>query len=186
MAIKRKGKNEWENALWGGDTLADAGFTSGPDQKAVAVADFTIPLVTNAEDWLEYFRPYGVDSFEVRIEGAPLNHPPVAVAQASPSPATTNALVTLDGSGSTDPDGDMLVYIWEQVMAAGRDPLADRVVLSNPYTANPTFTAPADPTTLSFTLTVTDSGGMSASDTVDVVVTRAAVPTAPGRRLPRT
>ena len=42
-------------------------------------------------------------------------------------------LVTLDGSGSTDPESETLTYSW--TAPAG-------VTLSDPNTANPTFTAP--------------------------------------------
>jgi hypothetical protein len=48
--------------------------------------------------------------------GISLNHPPVAIAANLPdvTPATSKggADVTLDGSGSSDPDGDSLAYSW--------------------------------------------------------------------------
>ena len=58
--------------------------------------------------------------------------------------------VTLDGTGSTDPDGDALTFSWTQM--SGGPP----VTLVNSDTPTPTFTAPAEATTLRFLLTVHD------------------------------
>ena len=77
------------------------------------------------------------------------------------------ALVTLDGSGSSDPDDDPLRYRWNQFSG-------ERVELSSRNVVNPTFTAPQGLTTdevLSFRLLVTDPGGRFDSDTVTVTVT---------------
>ncbi|MBN1139508.1 MAG: DUF11 domain-containing protein, partial [Anaerolineae bacterium] len=87
------------------------------------------------------------------------------------SPQTVHAgTVTLDGSGSTDPDGDSLSYQWVQTDGTP-------VTLSNPATASPTFTAPATMGVLTFELTVTDPFGLQDSDTTTVTVANAA-PTA--------
>jgi predicted extracellular nuclease len=92
------------------------------------------------------------------------NQPPVADAGFDQS-VGTNAPVTLNGSGSSDPDGDLpLTYYWTQT----GDPA---VTLSNPAAVTPTFTAPNDPTVLTFTLVVTDSLGLSDPTPDEVVVT---------------
>lgn len=71
------------------------------------------------------------------------------------------ALVTLDGSASSDPDGDPLTYFWRQTGGAA--------VSFTPTLSRTTFTAPG-PGVLTFTLTVTDTGGLADSDAVVVTV----------------
>ncbi|BBO85837.1 hypothetical protein DSCO28_64030 [Desulfosarcina ovata subsp. sediminis] len=98
-----------------------------------------------------------------------INHAPTADAGADKSVAE-GATVTLDGSGSTDPDGsDTLTYAWVR-----QDSEAVSVTLSSATVARPTFTAPAvdaDGAVLIFGLTVTDGSGASAEDTVTVTIT---------------
>ncbi|MCX6543191.1 MAG: PxKF domain-containing protein [Acidobacteria bacterium] len=75
-------------------------------------------------------------------------------------PATSTAAVTLNGSGSSDPDGDALTYLWQE----GASTLGT--------TATPTVNLAAGMHT--FTLTVTDPYGATATD--DVVVNVAPEP----------
>jgi PKD domain len=66
------------------------------------------------------------------------NTPPVAVATATPQIATVNGLVQLDGSKSTDVDGNPLTYLWS--LSTTQAPQS-KATLSNPNIVNPTFTA---------------------------------------------
>ncbi len=72
----------------------------------------------------------------------------------------------MDGSGSNDPDGTIASYSWTQTAGAS-------VTLSDANSKTPSFTAPdvgSDGDTLIFELTVTDSDGATATDSVDVKV----------------
>ena len=98
------------------------------------------------------------------------NLAPVADAGTDQS-VNTGALVTLNGAASADPDGHTpLTYGWSQTGGAA-------VTLSSATAGQPTFTAPASPTVLTFTLTVTDSTGLADStpDSVVITVTDAAI-----------
>jgi len=93
------------------------------------------------------------------------NLPPTADAGADQT-ADEGVSVALDGSNSTDPDDGIASYLWVQI--AG-----NTVVLSNTTAVQPTFTAPnVGPSgeSLTFELTVTDSGGLRSTDTCIVTV----------------
>ena len=112
------------------------------------------------------------DTFTSTTKAATPNTPPTANAGADQS-VNAGASVSLPGSG-TDADGDTLSYAWTQTAGT------PTVTLSSANTATATFTAPnvtAD-TRLTFTLTVSDGKGGTASDSVDVTV-KATTPTTP-------
>lgn len=105
------------------------------------------------------------DSNEVVYDTPAVNRAPEARAGADQTVAGLTR-VTLNGSASTDPDGDTLTYTWHQTL--GTD-----VPLSDSHAARPTFTAPAGASTvrtLEFSLAVRDPDGRSATDTCQVQV----------------
>jgi len=106
---------------------------------------------------------------ESLLNGSSGNGQPVVtnrapVASASDMTVTGPATVTLDGSASSDPDGDALTYKWTQISGTS-------VTLAKSTSAKASFSVPATSSdqTLAFRLTVTDSKGLSSSATVQVV-----------------
>lgn len=81
---------------------------------------------------------------------------------------STGALVILDGSGSTDADGDLLTYSWSFSSTPG----GSSATLSDPSIANPSFTTDVDGTYV-ISLVVNDGTVDSAADTVTITATLA-------------
>lgn len=100
---------------------------------------------------------------------APPRQPPVANAGADQVVADTDGApgesVTLDGRGSSDPDGTVASYIW-------RNAQQEQIATGS----NPTVSLPNGVHAL--TLTVTDNDGIAASDTVQITVNAPQPPTA--------
>lgn len=75
-----------------------------------------------------------VDTYNAGDKGHCNGQPPVAVAGADQS-VHQGMTVNLDGTGSTDPDGDPLTYLWEIISS----PSGSAAVLSDDTAATPTF-----------------------------------------------
>ena len=164
-----------------GTALAPGDYTptSGTLTFAPGVTSQTVTVQTIADDLLveanETFfvnlsnatRP--VEIFDSQGAGTIVTNqaeqPPTA--NAGPDQTVSEgALATLDGTGSSDPEGEALTYAWTAPA---------EITLSDPTSATPTFTAPdVDvPTQWTFTLEVCDEANpasLCATDTVVVTV----------------
>ena len=76
------------------------------------------------------------------------------------------AMVNLDGSSSSDSDGAIVDYYWQETSSFG-------ISITNNSSAQASFTAPDDLSTdaiLSIQLTITDNSGATATDTLQISV----------------
>ncbi len=141
---------------------------SAPATNALAAGETVtdVFLVVAAAD------PGATTEVTVTITGA--NDAPLADAGPDQPAVELSATVTLDGSGSADPDTGANVanadaidtYAWTQSSGTS-------VSLSDTAVVRPTFTAPNSAATLVFSLVVNDGAANSAADTVTITVTDA-------------
>ncbi|MGR5278851.1 M6 family metalloprotease domain-containing protein [Vibrio rotiferianus] len=97
------------------------------------------------------------------------NDEPLADASADTGDLENSGKVTLSAAGSSDPDGDDLEYLWEQI-----DGLA--TTIENANTAEASFAIPQGSKqgdVLTFQLTVTDPSGLTSTSQVSVEVQNA-------------
>ena len=135
-----------------------------PTFTADVMGIFTIGLVVNDGK---------VDStlVPVTVVASNANSAPVANAGVAQS-VVAGAVVTLDGTGSTDANNDPITYKWSW----GTRPTGSTAALSSDTTAKPTFTASTAGT---YVLTLIVNDGKSNSDVAAVTVTASAANAAP-------
>jgi len=96
------------------------------------------------------------------VDVAVVNGPPMVNASAFPDQALRGEAVTLNGSGSSDPDNDTLTFDWTQTGGAA-------VTLAGASTSTASF-IPTLPGGYTFSLTVDDGDGGTANASVSVIV----------------
>ena len=152
----------------GGSSNSQSIFFTAPDVSSDTILTFSI---TVKDSTLQA----GVDTVSVTVRPVvtTVNNPPTG--NAGPNKTYNEGdIVTLDGSGSSDPDsGDTLSYLWQQLN--GRT-----VSLSSATSQSPTFTAPqvnAGMINLQFKLLVRDSSNApSPPDYVTITVSDIPIP----------
>ncbi|MCY4491734.1 MAG: PKD domain-containing protein [Thaumarchaeota archaeon] len=128
------------------------------------IAGPTVQLSNNGDVQPTFTAPTGPATITLRLEVndgtskstdsviiTVLAPPQPPIADAGPDKTGfINDMITLDGTASTDPNGDALTYEWNQDSGTP-------ITLDNFTSARTTFTAPSEPTILEFTLTVQDA-----------------------------
>jgi len=140
--------------------LAVSAGTADQDEPSLAPAGAGVLVAWT--DWR------GANPADIYAAAFVTNDAPVAEA-GSAILAWFDESVTLNGAGSSDPEGMPLTYSWVQVPTPP-DPM---VTLTDADTAWPCFTAPDESAMLTFELTVSDG---VLSDTDQIVVTVASQP----------
>ena len=150
-------------------------FTTVPPGSAAAIANPSAPRPTfNTDVDGQYVISLVVNDGDldstpdtVVVTATTGNSAPVANAGPDQNVAT-GAVVTLDGTASTDADGDTLTYAWS---LAGK-PSGSAANLANAAAAHPSFTADRDGQYL-LSLTVNDGTVNSVADTVTITAATA-------------
>jgi uncharacterized protein DUF1566/K319-like protein len=159
-----------------GDALAYRwAFTSRPAGSAATLSSFTAPAPTFMADREGSYvvslvvNDGKADSISdtVLVTAATANAAPVALAGADQN-VVTGSLVTLDGAGSGDANGDPLTYRWTFTSR----PAGSTATLSSATAAAPTFTADRDGSYV-VSLVVNDGTVDSAADEVVITATTA-------------
>ena len=151
-----------------GASSGEVRFVNAPDYDAPddSGADRTYEVQISASDSLaSSSMSLSVSITNVVEDGESSNSAPTAKISVIPEPAsttlTTATEITLNGSDSSDPDGDALEYTWSQ-------PTGQGIELSSLSNASTSFTA-AEAGTYTFTLTV-DDGEFDDSADIEIEV----------------
>ncbi len=160
----------------GGDALANVVATAASSAPFTTIVDATVDVgdvaagatvlttdtFTFRQNRRYRFNPDSIVWSFAADPAGPTNTPPVADAGPDQS-TTTNTVVTLNASGSTDADGDALSYLWTFLQV----PAASNAVLDDPAAVMPEFLADR-PGDYVAQLVVNDGKDQSAPDTVTV------------------
>ena len=151
-----------------GASSGEVSFVNAPDYEAPddSGTDRTYEVQISASDSLaSSSMSLSVSITNVVEDGESSNSAPTARISLSPDPAsttlTTATEITLDGGGSSDPDGDTLEYAWSQ-------PTGQGIELSSLSSASTSFTA-TEAGTYTFTLKV-DDGELDDSADIEIEV----------------
>ena len=146
------------NATLDNSTLERPSFTADRD------GSYTLRLIVNDGQ-------ANSSADNIVITATAANRAPVADAGTDKG-VTTGSLVMLNGSGSSDADGDPRTYVWEIISS----PTNSTATLSNSLIVNPEFTADLDG---SYTVRLIVNDGQVNSQPDDIVITASSTNSAP-------
>ncbi len=147
---------------------------SGPSTATITNGNTATPVVSNLKAGQYMFQLTVTDNsgatataqVKIIVNAAPVNQPPVANAGTNQTITLPTNAVTLDGSGSEDPDGTITTYAWTKISGPSQGTVVnpgDASTLANNLVQG----------TYSYKLTVTDNDGATGSDTVTITVNAA-------------
>ncbi len=145
------------------DVCSDVTVTQSPAAGAALDLDVPVTVTVTATDAEGLSAAQDVVVTLTDADGS-CNEPPIANAGPDQTVTCSDAPVVLDGTGSSDPEGAALLYAWAD---AEGTPVANTALAS----------VELDDGVFGYTLTVTDPGGLSASDSVAITVVDDAPPT---------
>ncbi len=145
------------------DVCSDVTVTQSPAAGAALDLDVPVTVTVTATDAEGLSAAQDVVVTLTDADGS-CNEPPIANAGPDQTVTCSDAPVVLDGTGSSDPEGAVLLYAWAD---AEGTPVANTALAS----------VELDDGVFGYTLTVTDPGGLSASDSVAITVVDDAPPT---------
>ena len=144
-------------------TFQPAGSSVSFADSTAAATSFTFDIEGTYEIMLTVDDGYNSSSDLVTVDVAGNNGPTADAG--TDLEVTAGDVVTLDGSGSLDQDGDSLIYTWTQILG----PAIGTGTLTG---VHPAFTAPSEVCTLAYDLRVDDGAGYSFSDRVFIFIMR--------------
>lgn len=144
-----------ENGVWVGDHYIQENLVQAGEYTIDVLATFGNQAVSKTSSMFIIGT--------VSSSGGSFNYIPVTFA-GNDGVGFIGVLFTLDGSGSSDSNGDTLTYSWTQITSIAG-------VFVDTTTETPDFTPSAIGTAI-FELRVTDSKGASSTDTVSIVISQ--------------
>jgi mannan endo-1,4-beta-mannosidase len=154
-------------------TIADASAGGNVFQQSDSGSAKQLWYFNPVDGNCEALEPTPEPTPEPTLEPTPDNQPPVAMIEAV-ADHQSGQTVTLDGSGSTDPDGDRINYLWTQTQG-------EQIELTDNTGPTLNFVAPTVDQSTAFTFELSvDDGSLSDQTSVQFLVLPEGNPSAPG------